>query len=63
MSAAADERQVLSPGQVARMFGVDVKTLGRWEETKTFMPSFRTPGGTRRYYRDEVEAFIKGTRS
>jgi DNA-binding transcriptional MerR regulator len=55
MSAPQPPREVLTPQQVAQAFRVDVKTVGRWEKAGILMPAFRTPGGHRRYWADEIE--------
>jgi predicted site-specific integrase-resolvase len=43
--------EVLTPAEVARVFGVDVKTVARWAEGGRFPEGcvFTTPGGHRRY--------------
>ena len=46
--------EILTPGEVAKMFGVDVKTVTRWVEDGK-MDCFRTLGGHRRFYRSDVE--------
>lgn len=40
--------------QVARLFNVDVSTVVRWADAGK-IPSFRTPGGHRRYPRLEID--------
>jgi excisionase family DNA binding protein len=52
---------ILRPSDVARLFRVDTKTITRWADTGK-LTSFRTPGGERRYYRDEILSHIKNTR-
>jgi excisionase family DNA binding protein len=46
-------RDVLSSGEVARMFGVNSKTVTRWAKQGKIR-SFLTPGGHFRFYRDDV---------
>lgn len=46
---------VITPGEAAKMLGVDPKTLTRWANTKK-IPSFRLPGGHRRYRVADIEA-------
>lgn len=41
--------------EVARLFNVDVSTVVRWADAEK-IPSFRTPGGHRRYPRAEIDA-------
>lgn len=52
-----DGGQLLEPREVARIFGVDPKTVTRWAQ-KGWISSIRTPGGHRRYAASEVEALI-----
>ncbi|MEV8639313.1 BldC family transcriptional regulator [Streptosporangium sp. NPDC051023] len=54
--AIADTAErLLTPREVARLFGVDPKTVNRWADAGrlTFL---RTPGGQRRYREGEVHA-------
>jgi excisionase family DNA binding protein len=51
--------ELLPPGEVARMLGVDPKTLARWAKLGK-IPSQRTLGGHRRFRRSVVEAIING---
>lgn len=51
-----NERRVLTSGEVAAMFRVGPKTVTRWA-TQKLLNSFRTPGGHRRFYEDEVLEF------
>lgn len=46
-------RKILLPVEAAALFGVDPKTLSRWARQEK-VPHFRTPGGHRRYYEDEM---------
>jgi excisionase family DNA binding protein len=52
------DRQVLRPAQVARRFQVSVVTVGKWAD-EGLIPSFRTPGGQRRFYQDEIDDYIR----
>lgn len=54
--------ELLTPGQVARMFGVDPKTVTRWAQTGK-LDAIRTLGGHRRYRRSEVERLLREGRS
>ena len=47
-----DER-LLTPAEVASLFGVDPRTVTRWAAAGRLAP-VRTPGGHRRYRRSEV---------
>ncbi|MER7126689.1 BldC family transcriptional regulator [Micrococcus luteus] len=57
--SASTTPQVLTPGEVAQKFRVDVKTVGRWAKEGR-IPSFRTPGGHRRFHTDAIEALLRG---
>lgn len=48
----------MTPGEVAARFQVDPRTVTRWAR-KGQLQSFRTLGGHRRFYRDEVEAYFQ----
>jgi len=52
----SDSRKTLSPSKVAGIFGVTVPTVRAWDKAEKLPPSFRTPGGQRRWYADEIEA-------
>jgi excisionase family DNA binding protein len=47
----------LTPGEVARLFGVDPKTVTRWATAGKLEPQ-RTLGGHRRYRAAEVQALL-----
>lgn len=53
----ADNRIVLTPGEVGKLFRVDPKTVTRWAKAGR-LPSFRTLGGHRRFYEDEVKPYL-----
>ena len=55
-----EDRRILTPSAVARLFGVDRKTVTRWASAGK-LSSFRTPGGQRRFYASEVERHIRAT--
>lgn len=57
MSSSAPERP-LTPSEVAHLFGVSVQTVGDWADAGR-LPHFRTPGGQRRFRREDVEQFLK----
>lgn len=52
---------LLKPGEVARMFHVDVKTIARWAKEGQ-LPHVLLPSGHRRYRPDEIAALITKTR-
>lgn len=50
---------ILKPSEVAALFGVDPKTVARWAKEGK-IPSFKTPGGHRRFIEEEVHRLIEG---
>lgn len=51
--------RLLTPGEVASLFRVDPKTVGRWA-TAGRLGSIRTPGGHRRFRESEIRALLEG---
>ncbi|MER7212956.1 BldC family transcriptional regulator [Streptosporangium sp. NPDC020072] len=49
--------RLLTPGEVARVFGVDPKTVNRWALTGR-IPSVRTPSNQRRYRQSDIDALL-----
>jgi excisionase family DNA binding protein len=49
--------QLMKPGEVARLFRVDAKTVTRWAANGR-LNSVRTPGGHRRFLEAEVRALL-----
>lgn len=49
----------MPPAQVAAAFGVRVRTVTEWAN-KGLLATVRTPGGHRRYSRQQVEALLRG---
>lgn len=56
-------RRVLDVGQVGALYGADSRTVANWDKKGKLPPSFRTPGGHRRWYEDEILAQLSATRS
>ncbi|MFD0891172.1 BldC family transcriptional regulator [Streptosporangium algeriense] len=54
--------RLLTPGEVAQIFGVGPKTVNRWALTGR-IPSVRTPSGQRRYRETDVITLLSGDRS
>lgn len=48
---------LLTPGEVAQLFGVHPKTIARWANSGKLTPA-RTLGGHRRYQADEVYGLL-----
>lgn len=57
------ERVVIDVGTVARMLGVDSKTVSRYDRIGKLKAAFRTPGGHRRYYLDDIEKLTREKQS
>lgn len=55
MSDMIPDDRLLTPAEVAGLFGVDPRTVTRWATSGRLTP-VRTPGGHRRYRRSEVMA-------
>lgn len=55
MTTSIPRREIMSPSEVAEMFAVNPKTVSRWANAGK-IPFFRTLGGHRRFYKDEVVA-------
>ncbi len=49
----------MTPGEVARLFRVDPKTVTRWAKAGK-LNSIRTPGGHSRFRRSDIMALMKG---
>ncbi len=47
----------LSTSQAARALGVSLGTIRRWSDMG-YLHSYRTPGGQRRFSREQIEQFI-----
>lgn len=46
--------EVMRPDEVARVLGLTVRTVGLWADRRKLV-AFRTPGGNRRYSRQQIE--------
>lgn len=49
---------LLTPAEVAKMFGVDPKTVTRWAKASK-LPAIRTLGGHRRYRAADVRRLLR----
>jgi len=56
-----EPRLGLSISEAARVLGVSLSTVRRWSDAGV-LPSYRTPGGQRRYSRDQLETFLQSLR-
>jgi excisionase family DNA binding protein len=54
---ASESEALLTPREVAAMFGVTPTTVTRWARTGK-LKAVRTPGGHRRYREPEVRALL-----
>jgi excisionase family DNA binding protein len=58
MSPTADTHHLgLSASQAARALGVSVSTVRRWSDAGA-LRGYRTPGGQRRFSREQLDAFL-----
>lgn len=53
-----EAEELLTPGEVAQLFGVDPKTVSRWSDAGK-LDALRTLGGHRRYRSAEVKALLE----
>ena len=56
------EEELLRPSDVARRFGISVKTLWKWQK-KGIIKAVRLPTGKLRYPKSEVEKLWKSLRA
>jgi len=52
------ESDLLTSAEVADLFRVDLKTVGRWASSGR-IKSFCTPGGHRRYRKSDIQALLQ----
>lgn len=52
-----DQEELLTPGEVAKLFKVDPKTVTRWAHSGR-LSSVTTPGGHKRFRKSEVCKFL-----
>jgi len=60
MTGQTKEDYLMTPGEVAKLFKVDPKTVTRWAHSRKLI-SITTPGGHNRFWRSEVEKFLEST--
>ncbi|MFD0884349.1 MerR family DNA-binding transcriptional regulator [Streptosporangium algeriense] len=59
---AGDTERLLTRGEVARLFGVDPKTVNRWA-LRGQIASVRTPSGHRRHRAGDARVLLQGSES
>ncbi len=55
--AHTDRQLVFTSSQAARYLGVSLATIRRWTDAG-HVSCYRTPGGQRRFSRDQLDAFV-----
>lgn len=50
--------ELLTPGEVAKLFKVDPKTVTRWAHAKK-LPSITTPGGHKRFRESVIRKLLE----
>jgi len=56
-----DRRLVFTSSQAARYLGVSLATIRRWTDAG-YISCYRTPGGQRRFAREQLDSFITSMR-
>jgi excisionase family DNA binding protein len=54
----SDRQLVFTSSQAARYLGVSLATIRRWADAG-HLPCYRTPGGQRRFSREQLDAFVE----
>jgi excisionase family DNA binding protein len=62
MTGAGTRERFLSPLDVAKLAGVNPRTVIRWADNGMLPLAFRTPGQHRRFRRADVDAFLAAQR-
>jgi excisionase family DNA binding protein len=57
MTRAGQTELAYSSSQAARYLGVSLATVRRWSNDG-YLHGYRTPGGQRRFSRDQLDAFL-----
>jgi excisionase family DNA binding protein len=52
--------RLLTPSEVAELFGVDPKTITRWDKAGKLPAGIRTLGGHRRWHETDIRAMLDG---
>jgi len=61
MPAPLDRQLVFTSSQAARYVGVSLATIRRWADAG-HLQCYRTPGGQRRFSRDQLDGFVASLR-
>lgn len=59
MPAAPEPHPLMTPAEVADVFQVNPRTVWQWEQAGE-LDSVRLPSGVRRYFRNQVQALMRG---
>jgi excisionase family DNA binding protein len=57
LQAPSDRQLVFTSSQAARYIGVSLATIRRWTDAG-HIHCYRTPGGQRRFSRDQLDGFV-----
>jgi excisionase family DNA binding protein len=57
-SAPHDRRLVFTSSQAANYLGVSLATIRRWADAR-HLDCYRTPGGQRRFSREQLDLFVE----
>ncbi len=57
-----DRQLVFTSSQAARYLGVSLATIRRWADAGHLV-CYRTPGGQRRFSREQLDRFVEGLQS
>lgn len=52
------QRLGLTTSQAAQALGVSMATVRRWSDAGV-LPGYRTPGGQRRFSREQIDEFVR----
>lgn len=55
------QKRLLNVGEAATYLGVSAASLRTWSD-RGLLPTYRTPGGQRRYARDDLDRFVDSMR-
>jgi excisionase family DNA binding protein len=61
LQAPSDRQLVFTSSQAARYLGVSLATVRRWTDAG-YLGGYRTPGGQRRFSREQLDGFTDSLR-